>query len=155
MTDKDNIQWDYSAPHTLQVTVESKHIDGVNHTNNAVYVQWCEATAWSHSESLGLGLSDYQRLNRAMAIVEARYQYLAPSNKGDQLIIATWLAKGEGRIPLQRRFQICNSFNGKTLLRGQWDFVCINIETGRPARMPVEFTDAYMPALIDTSSTKS
>ena len=36
------LEWDYPNPFTLDVVVEESHIDGLNHTNNTVYVKWCE-----------------------------------------------------------------------------------------------------------------
>ena len=60
--------WDRPLPFTLALTPSAEHIDGLGHTNNAVYVQWCEKAGWAHSHALGLSLADYQRLDRAMAI---------------------------------------------------------------------------------------
>lgn len=143
-----SMAWDYPAPFTQTIKVTPDHIDGLNHTNNAIYIQWCEKTAWAHSESLGLSLADYQRLNRAMAIVEANYSYLSPSYAGDELVIGTWLAGSDKKRSLQRLFQICNCSNGQTILKGKWTFICINIESGRPAKMPAEFIDSYIPNRI-------
>ena len=53
-------EWDLPAPHTVDVVVEATDIDGLQHTNNAVYVKWCERVAWAHSESLGLDLECYR-----------------------------------------------------------------------------------------------
>ena len=61
--------WDRPSPFTLALTPAAEHIDGLGHTNNAVYVQWCEQAGWAHSEALGLSLADYRRLDRAMAIL--------------------------------------------------------------------------------------
>jgi hypothetical protein len=41
--------WDLAQPFTLELTPQSGDIDGLNHTNNAVYVQWCERIGWAHS----------------------------------------------------------------------------------------------------------
>jgi acyl-CoA thioester hydrolase len=60
--------WDYPDPHTIACTPGPADIDGLNHTNNGVYVRWCQDAGWSHSEALGLSLLDYQALDRAMAI---------------------------------------------------------------------------------------
>ena len=54
--------WDHPRPHTLRTRVEAGDIDGLNHTNNAVYVKWCEQVAWSHSVALGLDLETYRTL---------------------------------------------------------------------------------------------
>lgn len=72
------MNWDYPHAHTLPVTPEAGDIDGLQHTNNAVYVPWCEHIAWHHSAILGLVLDDYRRLDRAMAIRCGEYDYLPP-----------------------------------------------------------------------------
>jgi len=73
-----HLNWDYPHAHTLPVMPEAGDIDGLQHTNNAVYVRWCEHIAWHHSATLGLDLDGYQRLDRAMAIRRGEYDYLPP-----------------------------------------------------------------------------
>jgi acyl-ACP thioesterase len=51
-----DLEWDYPQPFMLQRTPQAADIDGLNHTNNAVYVRWCEQAGWAHSEALGLTL---------------------------------------------------------------------------------------------------
>lgn len=140
--------WDVGAPFVQSVSPNDDDIDGLQHTNNAVYVRWCEAIAWAHSAALGLTLADYQRLDRAMAIRRAEYDYLLPSQAGDELLLATWLAGSDGRIAMTRRFQLIRVADRQTLLRGSWELVCIELGSGRPRRMPGEFTATYLPAVI-------
>ncbi|HJW57088.1 MAG TPA: acyl-CoA thioesterase [Burkholderiaceae bacterium] len=90
--------WDYAAPYTLSITPTPEDIDGLNHTNNAVYVKWCEQAAWGHSERLGLSLADYRRLDRAMAIRRSQYDYLLATYQGEALTLGTW--QGEHGTPL-------------------------------------------------------
>jgi acyl-CoA thioester hydrolase len=98
--------WDHPTPFTLPAAPQPQDIDGLNHTNNAVYVQWCEKVAWAHSEALGLALADYHRLDRAMAIRRGEYDYLLPSGVGDTLTLGTWLFRGDGKLTMERRFQL-------------------------------------------------
>ena len=142
------MNWDYPDPHLHHVAATSADIDGLNHTNNAVYVKWCEQAAWAHSERLGLALADYQRLDRAMAIRRSEYDYLLPTFAGEALIIGTWLVGTDGKARMQRRFQIVRDGDGVTVLRGAWDLVCIQLGSGRPSRMPDEFRVAYLPAVV-------
>jgi len=139
--------WDHPQPFTLAVTPGRDDIDGLNHTNNAVYVQWCERVAWGHSEALGLSLADYRRLDRAMAIRRGEYDYLLPTAVGDELTLATWLLGSDGRLTMERRFQMVRDRDQVTVLRGRWDLVCIELGSGRPRRMPPEFCRVYLAAI--------
>lgn len=140
--------WDYPQPYTLKLTPASSDIDGLHHTNNAVYVQWCEVIGWAHSEQLGLSLNNYQELNRAMAIRHAEYDYLLPSVLGDKLILGTWIVASDGKLNMERRFQLIREADQAIIMRGKWDLVCIEISTGKPKRMPPEFCDIYLPAIV-------
>lgn len=140
--------WDHPAPFTIAVVPGVDDIDGLNHTNNAVYVRWCEAVGWAHSGALGLSLADYERLDRAMAIRRGEYDYLLPSALGDELLLGTWLTGSDGRITVERSFQLIRRSDGATVLRGRWQLVCIEMSSGRPRRMPAEFADIYLAALV-------
>lgn len=140
--------WDYPQPFTLPATPQPDDIDGLNHTNNAVYVQWCERIGWAHSEALGLGLADYHRLDRAMAIRRGEYDYLLPTVFGDELTLATWLLASDGKLTMERRFQLVRNHDQATILRGRWNLVCIELSSGRVRRMPPEFCQVYLAAIV-------
>ncbi|MEP1469953.1 MAG: thioesterase family protein [Halieaceae bacterium] len=142
--------WDYPQPFTLNTRVTASDIDGLQHTNNTVYVKWCEQVAWQHSESLGLDIASYQQLDRAMAITRSEYDYLAASREGDDVVVATWIINWDGKLTMQRRFQVLRPADGRTLLRGAMRFACIELSTGKPRRMPKEFIQGYSPAIINT-----
>lgn len=135
--------WDLPNPFTSLVKPEAVDIDGLNHTNNAVYVQWCGKIGWSHSEALGIHLADYQRLDRGMAIQRADYHYLLPTTAGDELTLGTWLLAGDGKLTMERRFQLVRNRDRVTVLRGRWRLVCIELSSGKPRRMPAEFSQTY------------
>jgi acyl-CoA thioester hydrolase len=140
--------WDYPNPFTRPAIPLAADIDGLQHTNNAVYVQWCERIGWAHSEALGLSLLDYQRLDRAMAIRRADYDYLLPTVLGEELTLATWLSASDGKLTMERRFQLVRDRDQVTVLRGRWDLVCIELSSGRARRMPCEFCEVYLAALV-------
>jgi acyl-CoA thioester hydrolase len=140
--------WDFPHPFTLPVVPRPEDIDGLNHTNNAVYVQWCERIAWAHSEVLGLSLADYRRLDRAMAIRRGEYDYLLPTVLDDKLTLATWLLASDGKLTMERRFQLVRDRDRATVLRGRWSLVCIELSSGRVRRMPPEFIQVYQAAEV-------
>lgn len=143
--------WDLPDPFILPVTVQSSDIDGLGHANNAAYVVWCERCAWRHSESLGLSVQDYQRLDRGVAIREANYIYLRPARAGDQLAVGTWLVSCDGKVRLERRFQVINLQTRAILLRGLWQLVSVTLSSGKATRLPEEFVRAYTAALVQTA----
>ena len=141
--------WDYPHPHSLAVTVGEEHIDGLEHCNNAVYVTWCEQVAWDHTNTLGLDLAAYRRLNRAMVITRSEFEYLKASRLGDALVAATWIVDWDRKLTMQRRFQIVRPADGATVLRARMDFACVEFTTGKARRLPPEFIEGYGPAVLD------
>lgn len=144
--------WDLPQPHTLGFQVAAEHIDGLRHTNNAVYVVWCEQVAWDHSITLGLDLAAYQRLDRAMAITRSEFDYLKPSYEGDELVAATWIVEWDQKLTMRRHFQVMRPADGSTLLRAAMQFACVELSSGRPRRLPQEFIDGYGPAIVPDPS---
>lgn len=140
--------WDFAKPFTMPAVPQSGDIDGLQHTNNAVYVQWCERAGWAHSHALGLSLADYQRLDRAMAIRRGEYDYLLPTALGEELTLATWLFSSGGKLSMERRFQLVRNRDSATVLRGRWELVCIELGSGQPRRMPPEFCAVYLAAAL-------
>ena len=144
-----DVLWDYPDPHVLRTRVEVDDIDGLNHTNNAVYVDWCQRVAWSHSVALGLDLERYRALDRAMAITYSEFHYLQASREGDEVAVATWIVEWDRKLTMARRFQVVRISDGVTLLRAAMRFACIEISSGRPRRLPLEFIAGYGPAVLE------
>lgn len=141
-----DIDWDLPSPFTLPLAPQAEDIDGLNHTNNTVYVRWCEQAGWAHSQQLGLGVEDYRRLDRGMAIRRSEYDYLLPTAQDEALLLGTWLQAGDHGASMQRHFQLIRLRDGKTVLRARWQLVCIELSSGRPKRLPPEFA-AYLSAM--------
>ena len=141
--------WDYPRPHTFAVRVVAADIDGMGHTNNACYAVWCEDCAWNHSRELGLTVADFQRLDRGVAIHKASYEYYLPAFEGEELLVGTWLTACDGKLRLERRFQMINLSSGATVQRGHWQLICVTLTSGKATRFPREFIAAYGDAVIE------
>jgi acyl-CoA thioester hydrolase len=141
------VSWDLSNPFVIDLQVTADDIDGLGHANNAVYVSWLERCAWRHSQFLGLDLAEYRRLDRAMAVVRHEIDYLASAYEDQQLQMATWIVESNQRLKMDRRFQLIRPADGVTLLRAKTTFVCIELSSGKPKRMPAEFVEGYGMAL--------
>src|SRR5690625_1400339 len=134
--------YDYPAPHSIRVSVIAEDIDALGHANNAVYLRWLEQVAWSHSQSVGVDFAEFDRLRRAMVARRHELDYLAPCLAGDKLEVCTWVCDTK-RAGFNRRYQIIRLADGVTVMRALTRWACINMETGRPTRMPPEFVEAY------------
>ena len=143
------MSWTLPDPFVIDIVVQSEDIDGLGHANNAVYVSWLERCAWRHSQSLGLDLAEYRRLDRAMAVLRHEIDYLASAYEGDQLQMATWIVESDQRLKMTRHFQLKRPADDLTLLRAQTTFVCIELSSGKPKRMPAEFVEGYGRALLE------
>ncbi len=147
MTGLDQL-WDYPHPHILRTRVLPGDMDGLMHTNNAVYVDWCQRVAWDHSVALGLDLERYRALDRAMVITYSEFHYLRASREGDEIAVATWIVDWDGKLTMARHFQAVRVDDGVTLLRAAMRFACIELSSGRPRRLPQEFISGYGPAVL-------
>jgi len=135
------VDWDLPDPFVHERVAEHGEIDGYGHVNNAVYVVWLDDCAWAHSVARGLPPQLCRRLNRGMAVWRTQIHYLRPALEGDRVQVATWPVRNDGRLRIDRRFQIVRASDGETLLRALIHYVCIDLESGKAKRMPREFTN--------------
>ncbi len=142
MTGAIDLDWELPDPFTIDLIVGAEHIDRYGHVNNLSYLTWCEDVAWAHSEAVGLGFADYQRLDRAMALRKIEIEYRQAGFSGERVRVANWIVD-IGRLTAARRYQILRLDDGATLARARCDFVCIELGSGKPRRMPPEFVERY------------
>jgi acyl-CoA thioester hydrolase len=138
--------FDLPSPHVHGVTARAGDTDAYGHVNNAVYLEWLDAAAWAHSAALGIPAEQCVAARRGMVVWRSQMHYLAPAFAGDALDVATWIVFADGRLRVDRRFQVRRPRDGRTLLRGLIHYVCADLDTGRPCRMPAEFRGRYRPS---------
>jgi acyl-CoA thioester hydrolase len=140
--------WDFPTPHVVTLEVRPADIDAYEHVNNSVYLAWLDRAAWSHSAALGISLDEcVNTLRRGMAAHRTEIDYLRAAVSGDQVLVGTWIAETDQKLRIQRRFQVRRAADGETLARARTDYVCINLDSGRAARMPDLFQRSYVITL--------
>lgn len=145
--------WDHADPFFIPMTVTEDDIDSYGHVNNVVYVRWLAECAWAHSAAVGLPEDVCVALRRGMAVRTLHIDLLAAAYLGDELLVGDWVSANDRRLRATRTFQIVNPAKAVTLLRGRVDYVCINLDNGRPVRMPPEFLDRYAITLPQRNSS--
>lgn len=129
---------------TLAHCVIPEEIDEYAHVNNAVYLQWLDRVAWTHSAKLGMTLENCLALRRGMAVRHTRIDYLEAAVVGDELLLATWLVACDGRLRCTRRFEIVRMSDKKRVAEAEIDYFCLNLDSGKPCRFPAEFVRCYI-----------
>lgn len=135
--------WAHTPAHTLSIQVEDKHIDVLGHANNCEYLKWLEDVAWDHCQAVGLPFEKWQELGFAWVARRTEIDYLISALKGDEIIAATWIEENDQKLSMTRAYELKRASDGKTLVRGRTRWVCINLNNGRPARMPAAFKQAF------------
>lgn len=143
--------WDFPNPYVVTLEVVASDMDAYDHVNNAVYLSWFDRVAWSHSATLGIPLEECVRIRRGMAAHRTEIDYQRAAVLGDRVSVATWIVSTDGKLRVERRFQVRRAPEAQTLARARTDYVCINLDSGRATRMPVSFSLAY----VTTSSCRS
>lgn len=137
------MSWDHPSPFIHRVCVQRDDIDRMQHVNNARYLQYLEDAAWAHTLHLGMSWEQFEALNCGVVAYRTEVDYLQPAVLNDQLEVATWCSGNDGKLRLERSYQIrrpaddCKIVNAKT----QW--ICVDLKTGKPRRMPAEFVETY------------
>ena len=138
----------HPAPHVIELSVREEDIDAYSHVNNPVYLGWCDRAAWSHSAALGVPLERCLALRRGMAASRIEIDFQRAAVLGDRVQAATWIVSADGRLRAERRFQFVRIADGATLAQARIDYVCINLDSGRAARMPKLFARAYVATAL-------
>ncbi len=149
--------WDLPAPLVHRETARAPDIDVFEHVNNAVFVDWLQRAAWSHSRQDGLDEATCLRHRKGMAIVRAELDFLAAGKLGDVVEVGVWITKVTGGRRAERRYQARRLGDGVTLVRARQVLLCFDLDTGKPARMPDDFlahyrVDPAVAAALDAAS---
>jgi acyl-CoA thioester hydrolase len=137
------LNWDYPEPHIIEHTALENEADGYGHINNSVYLQWLDQCVWAHCDAVNMSPDFCRRLNRGFAAIRHEIDYITSAYPGDGVAIANWVTLNDERLRAERRFQIIRIDDEKTLLRARSFYVCTDLSTGRPTRMPNEFKTGF------------
>ena len=141
--------WDFDHPFIIEVTAEEADIDSYQHVNNSVYVRWFDECAREHSKAVGVDTDTAAELGYGMAVRESNIQYLRSAYLGDKVQVANWVVANDRRLRATRHFQLIRVSDGATLVRAKLDYVCIDIATGKPSRMPALFQEKYGEPIVE------
>src|SRR5574340_1285517 len=116
-------------------------IDENGHVNNVTYVQWMQDIAIEHYISIG-GL-EAQASEGTWVVREHRVTYLLPAFEGEEIEMRTWV-EDLRRVRSLRKYEFVRTSDGRTVVRGETDWVFVDTESGAPRAVPESVKQVFL-----------
>ncbi len=129
-----------SPTYSKTIKVTQDFIDENGHVNNVVYVQWMQDIAVEHYSSIG-GV-EAQGPESTWVVREHKIEYFLPAFDGEEIEIRTWV-ENIRRVRSLRKYEFLRKSNNKLLVKGETDWVFVNVKTGMPRAVPSEVMKVF------------
>src|SRR5512140_2620586 len=117
-----------------RMTILQEAIDGNGHVNNVAYVQWMQEAAIRHFDALG-GTPLMEAAGATWVVHSHKIEYLSPAFAGEEIEVRTWIANAR-RVRSLRKYEFMRPSDSKTLVRGETEWVFVDMRAGRPTAIP-------------------
>jgi len=131
-----------STTYTKNITISETAIDENGHVNNVTYVQWMQDIAVEHYSAIG-GI-EAQGPDATWVVREHKVEYLLPAFAGEEIEIRTWV-ENIRRVRSLRKYEFVRKVDGKILVKGETDWVFMDVKTGSPRAVPEEVIAVFAP----------
>jgi acyl-CoA thioester hydrolase len=129
-----------SSVHSKTFTIPADSIDENGHVNNVFYVQWMQDIVLEHYVSIG-GI-EAQGPDSTWVIREHRIEYLLPAFADEEIEIRTWI-ENLRRVRSLRKYEFVRKSDGKVLVKGETDWVFVDVKTGSPRAVPGTMAEIF------------
>jgi acyl-CoA thioester hydrolase len=129
-----------SPTYSKIITIPKSAIDENGHVNNVTYVQWMQDIAVEHYASIG-GVTA-QGPDATWVVREHKVEYLLPAFENEEIEIKTWV-ENIRRVRSLRKYEFTRKNDGKVLVKGETDWVFVDVKTGRPLAIPQEVENIF------------
>src|SRR5512145_1196183 len=122
------------------LTIPTSAIDENGHVNNVSYVQWMQDIAVEHYASIG-GV-EVQGAEATWFVREHKIEYFLPAFAGEEIEIRTWV-ENVRRVRSLRKYEFIRTSDSKTLVKGETDWVFVDVKTGSPRAVPESVVNIF------------
>ena len=137
-----SVEKPHSEPiYPYEFAVPTEAVDENGHVNNVTYVQWMQDAAVRHYEAMG-GRQLTLNLGATWVVRSHTIEYLSPAFAGERIKVLTWVVNMR-RVRSVRRYQFIRVEDEQLLVRGETDWVFVDVKTGRPRAVPQEVTGLF------------
>ena len=126
---------------SYEFTISEDVVDENGHANNVAYVQWMQDAAVRHYEVMG-GTAPTQAIGATWVVRSHMIEYLRPAFSGQHIKVETWVVNIR-RVRSLRRYRFVRLEDKQVLVRGETDWVFVDMETGSPRAVPPEISELF------------
>lgn len=125
---------DEQGAYVCEFPVTADMIDGNDHVNNVVYVQWMQNVAIAHSSECG-GRAAMEAAGGTWVARSHHIEYLKAARLGDSIAARTWVCETT-KVRSTRRYEFRRVADDALLARGETVWVFLDAESGRAVMIP-------------------
>lgn len=129
-----------SPTYSKTIFIPKNVIDENGHVNNVAYVQWMQDIAVEHYSSIG-GIRA-QGPDSTWVVREHKIEYLLPAFEGEEIEVRTWV-ENIRRVRSLRKYEFIRRSDGKVLVKGETDWVFVDVNTGSPRAIPDQVKNVF------------
>ena len=132
-----------SPIYSKTIHIPESAIDENGHVNNVTYVQWMQDIAVEHYASIG-GI-EAQGADSTWVVREHKIEYFLPAFLNEEIEIKTWV-ENIRRVRSLRKYEFTRTSDGKTLVKGETDWVFVDVKTGSPRAVSEAVIKVFNPS---------
>lgn len=134
---------------TIEVPIPWRDIDSMQHVSNANYLAYMEEAGWQAPGVFGWPMERIRdELGLGIFMKDLRIQYIDEIRYGDTVQVTTFLANVR-RATSVRWFLLRRASDGELITRANARFAFVNMETGRPMRVPDVFYEDFKEHIVE------
>jgi len=119
--------------------VKASDLDELHHVNNVRYLDWVQQISKEHWEVLTNKAWEQQYF---WVVKRHQITYYSPALLGEELILATYVPEASGATS-KRKVEIRKSPEDRLVAECLTDWVLLDRQTGKPARIPREMKEIF------------
>lgn len=132
------------ATHVEKFIVRFYECDAYGHLNNANYLRFMQEAAFGATAAVGLDYATYRKMGYLWLIRESEIEYLKPIHANDEIEVHTWVVDAR-RVISRRAYHFVDPKKESILAKGYSDWVFLERDSLKPATIPTEVINAYIP----------
>lgn len=132
-----------SPIYSKTIHIPESAIDENGHVNNVTYVQWMQNIAVEHYASIG-GI-EAQGADSTWVVREHKIEYFLPAFLSEEIEVKTWV-ENIRRVRSLRKYEFTRTSDGKTLVKGETDWVFVDVKTGSPRAVSEAVIKVFNPS---------